>query len=84
MQRCQDVIQELKLCVARKNKAVQNDHKTQILQNINPFDTCFNRDSLFNLSTGKAASNNVVEFLLNVKNKGNVWRKTLKCDLKDL
>lgn len=38
---------------------------------MNPFDDTIDKDILFDISTGKAAPENVVDFLLNVKAVGN-------------
>lgn len=42
----------------------------EICQNINPFNCDLNREKLFNLSTGKAASSETTEFLSNVETIG--------------
>lgn len=42
----------------------------EICQNINPFNDELNREKLFNLSTGKAASQQTADFLLNVETNG--------------
>lgn len=42
----------------------------QVLANINPFDDDINPSELFNLSSGKAASSETAEFLLNVSSIG--------------
>lgn len=42
-----------------------------IEETLNPFDPSVDRNQLFNISTGKAASTNVEEFLLNVNTLGN-------------
>lgn len=42
----------------------------QVLGNINPFDDDINPSELFNLSSGKAASSETAEFLLNVSSIG--------------
>lgn len=38
---------------------------------MNPFDDTIDKDTLFNISTGKAASKEVTDFLLNVKTAGS-------------
>lgn len=56
---------------------IQKDRKNveSIIQTIkstmNPFDSNIDKNILFNISTGKAASSDVTEFLINVKKNGN-------------
>lgn len=42
----------------------------QVCGNLNPFDELINRNELFNLSTGKAATPDTADFLLNIKSVG--------------
>lgn len=53
-----------------KNSNTLNSIVETIKKTINPFSEKVDKDSLFNLSTGKAASSNVTNFLLNVKSLG--------------
>ncbi|CAH0556606.1 unnamed protein product [Brassicogethes aeneus] len=39
---------------------------------INPFDFTLDKDKLFNITTGEAASSQITEFLLNIEHNGNV------------
>ena len=56
---------------------IEKDNKTliSILETIkktmNPFDENLDKNILFNMSTGKAASSNVTDFLLNIKSLGH-------------
>ncbi|CAG4994332.1 unnamed protein product [Parnassius apollo] len=55
----------------QKNR-IEKDSKTlnNIVKTMNPFSENVDKDRLFNLSTGKAASSNVTDYLLNVKSLG--------------
>lgn len=61
--------------ILQKNR-IEKDSKTlnsiveTIKKTMNPFSENVDKDSLFNLSTGKAASLNVTNYLLNVKSLG--------------
>lgn len=55
--------------IVKDSKSLNNIVKT-IKKTINPFSENVDKDSLFNLSTGKAASSNVTDYLLNVKSLG--------------
>lgn len=46
----------------------------QLEKNINPFGDYINASKLFNLSTGKAASSETVDFLLNIQSNGQQQR----------
>ena len=52
-----------KKCLQSIMEAIQNT--------MNPFDDAIDKNILFNISTGKAASHDVTNFLLNVKSVGN-------------
>lgn len=47
-----------------------NKFTKTVCENINPFDDDINPQELFNLSSGKAASSDVAEFLLNILSNG--------------
>lgn len=53
-----------------KNYRVLRDITTSIKDTLNPFDINIKKDCLFNLSTGKAATCETKEFLLNINKLG--------------
>lgn len=42
-----------------------------IFENCNPFDLDLNNDNLYNIATGKAVSEDIVDFLLNIEENGD-------------
>lgn len=44
-------------------------------KNCNPFDPDLNKDNIYNIATGKPASQHIAEFLLNVEENGDELRK---------
>lgn len=72
-----------KLSDSTENEYKSKKFRAQIIQfteevkdNINPFSENLNATKLFNLSTGKAASADTTEFLLNVADNGMKQMKT--------
>ncbi|CAG4948752.1 unnamed protein product [Parnassius apollo] len=65
-----DTSHSLQQSKIKKDKKNLNSIIEAIKCTMNPFDDTIDKDTLFNISTGKAASKEVADFLLNVKTVG--------------
>lgn len=70
--------------IAKDTKA-RNQIINSIKSCLNPFDENINKDYLYNISTGKAANNQVADFLLNSNNVGETLKQNFinECSLDD-
>ncbi|CAG4986066.1 unnamed protein product [Colias eurytheme] len=62
-----DTSHSLQQSKIKKDKKTLNNIIEAIKRTMNPFDDAFDKGTLFNISTGKAASKEVADFLVNVK-----------------
>lgn len=66
-----DTSHSLQTSKIKKDKKNLDSIIKAIKDMMNPFDDTIDKDILFNISTGKAASEEVADFLLNIKTAGN-------------
>ena len=71
----QDVTAELQKSRIKRDKAQLRAFIDGVKRNINPFSNNLNKEFLYNISTGEAAPEHVIDFLLNVEEKGNKQRE---------
>lgn len=72
----QDVTADLQKSRIKKSSSQLQKLINTIEEHINPFDPTLDENSLFHISTGRAADENVADFLLNVEKKGEELRNT--------
>lgn len=70
-----DITHELESNRIAKDRKAFNDFSDAIEKSMNPFSPKINPDSLFNIATGKAVSDQTSEFLLNVREKGKEQKR---------
>lgn len=70
-----DTVRELENHRIEKDKKALENIIIKIKENINPFDNNIEREYLYNISTGRAVSNDTVSFLLNAKTFGKTKKK---------
>ena len=71
----EDVSQDLKVNQVKRNNKDLDAIITSIKETMNPFSGTIERDILYNIGTGKSASNETTNFLLNVKKSGSAMRE---------
>ncbi|XP_071580295.1 uncharacterized protein [Temnothorax nylanderi] len=76
LSRNQDITADLKKSKMDKSVKQLNNFIDGILRNINPFDGDIDKQKLFNISNGQAASTAIEDFLLNIEISGNKLRET--------
>ena len=72
----EDISQDLKPHRIRNDNLAVNKIKDMTKVTMNPFDSCLDPATLFNIGTGKGASENTERFLLNLNNTGDKARRT--------
>ena len=72
----EDITADLEKNRLKKNNAQLEVFIDAINQYINPFATDLDKDLLYNISNGQAASGPITEFLINVEKMGNELRQT--------
>ena len=75
----QEVTADLYASRIKQHSAHLNNLLKHIRQNINPFSTDLDVDSLYNISTGQAVQTNMADFLLIIEDVGDnqllkVWK----------
>ncbi|XP_011858812.1 PREDICTED: uncharacterized protein LOC105556339, partial [Vollenhovia emeryi] len=71
----QDITADLEKNRIKKSTAQLNNFFEGIDRNLNPFDENIDKQKLFNISNGQAASSSIAEFLLNIEINGNELRE---------
>ena len=69
-QKKEDVTGELKPCRVKRDNADLKNIKERIIDTMNPFNKEVNPEYIFNIGSGKAASNATADFLLNCQQIG--------------
>ncbi|CAK1581026.1 unnamed protein product [Parnassius mnemosyne] len=80
LRKVQDVTADLRKHQLKKDTEQLQKFTSSFSKFMNPFDDSNDNNKLFNISNGKAASNEVAQFLLNVDNIGNKMRETFICE----
>lgn len=75
LQKAQDITADLARHQIEKNSAAVKKFMDTINQNINPFRNDLDKDVLYNIATGRAATDEISNFLLNVEESGSHLRE---------
>ncbi|XP_031341089.1 uncharacterized protein LOC116169200 [Photinus pyralis] len=79
----EDITNETRPHIMEKNYTALSEIRNGIQNTLNPFDSRINKTKLFNLATGKAASGNTEDFLLNVLQIGEKARNDFLIECKN-
>lgn len=75
LRKTEDVTADLQKSIIKKNIMQLDTFTAGIRTNMNPFTEDLDRNLLFNISTGQAATENITNFLLDVEKMGNKQRE---------